>query len=229
MSSDKNSKEDLRNKNEERLNRLHSLRMRQNEARKLNHQEVVEEDRKSKLPANWEKRQERMQLEEDLEKKKLEAEANGLSYDRLKVLEWGAEECDLWDKRKMKKTNPDTGFADYEQSSARTSERLSKQIEPDMDNYERQKAELGEDFYATTQTLTYGTHKPSATAVDKMVQDLDKQVMKRKSYSRKRVEKPDADIDYINKRNMRFNKRIERFYGKYTTEIKQNLERGTAV
>ena len=53
--------------------------------------------------------------------------------------------------------------------------------------------------------------------------------MKRKSYSRKRVEKPDADIDYINKRNMRFNKRIERFYGKYTTEIKQNLERGTAV
>jgi hypothetical protein len=40
-----------------------------------------------------------------------EAEANGLSYDRLKVLEWGAEECDLWDKRKMKKTNPDTGFA----------------------------------------------------------------------------------------------------------------------
>lgn len=33
----------------------------------------------------------------------------------------------------------------------------------------------GDDFYATTQTLTYGSHKPSATAVDKMVQDLDKQ------------------------------------------------------
>jgi pre-mRNA-splicing factor SYF2 len=36
----------------------------------MNHQEVVEEDRKSKLPANWEKRQERMKLEEELEKKK---------------------------------------------------------------------------------------------------------------------------------------------------------------
>jgi pre-mRNA-splicing factor SYF2 len=39
----------------------------------------------------------------------------------------------------------------------------------------------------------------------------------------------DADIDYINERNMKFNSKLERFYGEYTTEIKQNLERGTAV
>jgi pre-mRNA-splicing factor SYF2 len=54
-------------------------------------------------------------------------------------------------------------------------------------------------------------------------------IQKRKGYSRKRTEKADSDIDYINDRNMRFNKKIERFYGQYTTEIKQNLERGTAV
>jgi len=28
---------------------------------------------------------------------------------------------------------------------------------------------------------------------------------------------------------MKFNKKLERFYGKYTAEIKQNLERGTAI
>jgi pre-mRNA-splicing factor SYF2 len=28
---------------------------------------------------------------------------------------------------------------------------------------------------------------------------------------------------------MKFNKKLERFYGEHTTEIKQNLERGTAV
>ena len=28
---------------------------------------------------------------------------------------------------------------------------------------------------------------------------------------------------------MKFNKKLERFYGQYTDEIKQNLERGTAV
>ncbi len=35
--------------------------------------------------------------------------------------------------------------------------------------------------------------------------------------------------DYINERNMKFNQKLERFYGKYTKEIKDNLERGTAV
>ena len=36
-------------------------------------------------------------------------------------------------------------------------------------------------------------------------------------------------MDYINERNMKFNKKAARFYDKYTAEIKQNLERGTAV
>jgi pre-mRNA-splicing factor SYF2 len=52
---------------------------------------------------------------------------------------------------------------------------------------------------------------------------------KREKYSRRRTHNDDADIDYINERNMKFNKKLERFYGQYTTEIKQNLERGTAV
>ncbi len=82
-----------------------------NEARKLNHQEVVEEDRKSKLPANWDKKIERYEQEEELEKRKRDADEAGESYDRLKVLEWGAEECEIWDKRKLRKKNPDKGFA----------------------------------------------------------------------------------------------------------------------
>lgn len=54
-------------------------------------------------------------------------------------------------------------------------------------------------------------------------------VAKREKYSRRRMHNDDADIDYINERNMKFNKKLERFYGAHTTEIKQNLERGTAV
>ena len=52
---------------------------------------------------------------------------------------------------------------------------------------------------------------------------------KRRGYSRRRKEKAGADVDFINERNMRFNRKIDTAYGKYTTEIKQNLERGTAV
>jgi len=54
-------------------------------------------------------------------------------------------------------------------------------------------------------------------------------ISKRAKYSRRRPFDEDEDIDYINERNMKFNKKLERFYGKYTAEIKQNLERGTAI
>lgn len=54
-------------------------------------------------------------------------------------------------------------------------------------------------------------------------------IEKRSKFSRRRAYNADADVDYINERNAKFNKKAERFYGKYTAEIKQNLERGTAV
>jgi hypothetical protein len=54
------SVDDAEAKKNERLKRLQQLRMRQNEARKLNHKEVIEEDRKAKLPSNWEKQKERL-------------------------------------------------------------------------------------------------------------------------------------------------------------------------
>ena len=52
---------------------------------------------------------------------------------------------------------------------------------------------------------------------------------KRSKYSRRRAVNEEADVDYINDRNMRFNQKAARFYDEYTSEIKQNLERGTAV
>ena len=41
-----------------------------NEARKLNHQEVVEEDRRKKLPANFEQKRKFVDWEEQEEKKR---------------------------------------------------------------------------------------------------------------------------------------------------------------
>lgn len=44
--------------------------MLQNEARKLNHQEVVEEDKRLKLPANWEAKKARLEWELSVDEKK---------------------------------------------------------------------------------------------------------------------------------------------------------------
>lgn len=54
-------------------------------------------------------------------------------------------------------------------------------------------------------------------------------IEKRNKFSRRRAHYDDADIDYINERNMNFNKKLARYYDPFTAEIKQNLERGTAV
>lgn len=53
---------------------------------------------------------------------------------------------------------------------------------------------------------------------------------KRRNFSRKRKENFDTTtVDYINKQNQVFNKKVARAFDKYTTEIKANLERGTAL
>ncbi|XP_064618403.1 pre-mRNA-splicing factor syf2-like [Liolophura sinensis] len=215
-------------KKADRMNRLRDLQLRMNEARKLNHQEVVEEDRRKKLPKNFDVKRKKSEWEQAEEEKRKECEERGENYDRVKLLDIGADEAERWERKKKKK-NPDPGFSDYEQATFRQYQRLTKQLKPDADGYARQKEEKGEMFYPTVDTLGLQQHKDSEDAVDRMVEDLEKQIDKRSKYSRRRTFDEDADIDYINERNMKFNKKLERFYGPYTTEIKQNLERGTAV
>ncbi|XP_071818592.1 pre-mRNA-splicing factor syf2-like isoform X2 [Apostichopus japonicus] len=211
-----------------RMIKLRELQLKRNEARKLNHAEVVEEDRRNKLPSNYEARKRKGEWILQEEEKRKAAEAKGEDYDRVKVMDVTAEDADRWERKKKRK-NPDQGFSDYEQASYRQYQRLTKQMKPDMAEYGHKKDKMGTDMYPSVDSLMQGTHKDSEEGINRMVADLEKQIEKRSKYSRRRAFNEEDDIDYINERNMRFNKKIERFYGKYTTEIKQNLERGTAV
>ncbi len=65
--------------------------------------------------------------------------------------------------------------------------------------------------------------------IDRMVKELEERNGKRKEFSRRRRYREEKDIDSINERNEHFNRKIERAFGKYTVEIKNNLERGTAL
>ncbi|XP_054720156.1 pre-mRNA-splicing factor syf2-like [Uloborus diversus] len=212
----------------DRLQKFKDLQFRRKESRKLNYEEVVEEDRRLKLPPNYESKNKWAQyiIEED-EKKQIAA-AKGEDYNRTKLLDITAEDAAKWERMKKKK-NPDPGFSNFEDAAERQYERLTKKLKPDMEVYQREKEKLGEAFYPTKDTIILGLHQDSKESIDKMVDDLEKQIDKHSKFSRRRRFNDDADINYINERNMRFNKKLERFYGKYTAEIKQNLERGTAV
>ena len=64
--------------------------------------------------------------------------------------------------------------------------------------------------------MVHGVHKDSKSAIDLMAQDIEGQQAKRDKFSRRRMHDDDADIDYINERNMKFNQKLERFYKDYT-------------
>ncbi|XP_058952994.2 pre-mRNA-splicing factor syf2-like [Pocillopora verrucosa] len=216
-------------KRAERMKRLRELHLRRNEARKLNHQEVAEEDRRKKLPKNWEAVQRRVEWENKEEEAKKEAESQGEDYDRVKLLEISAEDADRFE-RKRKKKNPDQGFSDFAAAQYRQYQRLTKQMKPSNEDYKKEVEQKGEAMFPTVDDVSYGGQgKVPKAAVDRMVADLEKQIDKREKYSRRRAHLDEEDIDYINERNMKFNKKLARFYDPFTAEIKQNLERGTAI
>lgn len=212
----------------DRLKKFKELQFERKKSRKLNYEEVIEEDRRAKLPPNYEKKNKWAQYIIDQEEKKQEAAAKGEDYNRTKLLDITAEDASKWDRMKKKK-NPDAGFSNFEDAAIRQYERQTKKLKPDMVAYVKEKETMGEAFYPTKDTIIHGMQGDSKESIDNMVEDLEKQIDKSSKFSRRRRYNDDADINYINERNKNFNKKLERFYGKYTQEIKQNLERGTAV
>lgn len=101
-----------------------------------------------------------------------------------------------------------------------------------------------EEFYPRADTLIHGTHYPTETAMNRLTEDLDAEAKRRQKFHRRRTFDSEAPVDYINEKNRKFNEKLERYYGEYTSDLKVNrcnyftqstyiyqedLERGTAL
>ncbi|OQR78862.1 pre-mRNA-splicing factor syf2-like [Tropilaelaps mercedesae] len=242
------------NTREARMEKLRALHMRKNEASRLNHQannntinysqvklealtalsssffqEVVEEDRRTKLPKNFEEKQYWAQYKLDEGKRAEAAAAKGDDYEIERLRNVSAAEAERLERARKRKQNPDQGFSSFEAATARQYHSLVDQIRPDMEDYEAKKQKMGETFFPTANTVIHGTHQDSPDALERLAKVTHQIVAKREKFSRRRRFDPDADVDFINERNQRFNKKLERFYGDHTKETKLNLERGTAL
>ncbi|EJU05676.1 SYF2-domain-containing protein [Dacryopinax primogenitus] len=89
--------------------------------------------------------------------------------------------------------------------------------------------QASEDLYRDANSLAYADNKPSEEAIDRVVSKLNMDMDRRGKFSRKRLNEDDGDVTYINERNRVFNKKIARYYDKYTAEIRASFERGTAL
>ena len=86
-------------------------------------------------------------------------------------------------------------------------------------------------FYSTADSTASFSTKPNKVAVDRLVEDIKKaeEVRLKKRRERGRPDEGEQDVTYINEKNKQFNMKLARFYNKYTGEIRESFERGTAI
>ncbi|KAI0059997.1 SYF2-domain-containing protein [Artomyces pyxidatus] len=93
----------------------------------------------------------------------------------------------------------------------------------------QQQQMAAESLYRDANSLLYADNKPSEDAIDRVIGKINRDVDKKRKFSRKRPNEDEGDITYINEKNRVFNKKIARYFDKYTTEIRASFERGTAL
>ncbi|XP_047938740.1 pre-mRNA-splicing factor SYF2 [Salvia hispanica] len=211
-----------------RKKKLFELRMKMNEARKANQVAMVTEKKKMEAPTEARGISKQKWLEERKKKIGKLLDANGLDMSKAYMLD--TQEMAESKYKKWEKAPAPAGWDVFNQKTLYDAhKKRTKKIEVDLDAYNRLKEEDPE-FYRGASSLQYGkTPHISDEKIDKMVKELTSREDKSRSFSRRRKYREEKDVDSINDRNEHFNKKIERAFGKYTLEIKNNLERGTAL
>jgi pre-mRNA-splicing factor SYF2 len=211
-----------------RKKKMFELRLKMNEARNANQRAIVAEKKKTEAPE--ESRGVSKQKWLDDRKKKIGRllDANGLDMSNAYMLdtqEAAEEKYHKWDK-----DHAPFGWDVFNQKTLYNAyKKRTKNVGVDLEEYKRMK-ESDPEFYREASSLQYGkAPKISEDKIDRMVKELKDRDEKRNTFSRRRRFHEEKDIDSINDRNEHFNKKIERAFGKYTLEIKNNLERGTAL
>jgi len=210
--------------------RLWDLQMKKNEARvKVKDAADIEKTQEKEGPSLRRKRE---REEEDQKQKEFEEKlkSDGVDPERYYMLHTTLEKQDEVEKsNKNKKKNIRDPHS--EDAQFRSFKRRRQAAAFSEEEYERQKTELGDDFYnPQTAALNYGKKGfETAPRVEAMVRELKDQEDRRKKFSRRRTWNEETDISFINESNRRFNIKAARAYDKYTTELRENLERGTAL
>ncbi|KAH8510506.1 hypothetical protein H0E87_008167 [Populus deltoides] len=211
-----------------RKKKLFELRLKMNEARKANQTAMVSEKKKMEAPSESRGISKQKWLEDRKKKIGKLLDANGLDMTKAYMLD--TQEAAEVKYKKWEKDPAPFGWDVFNQKTLYNAyKKRTKNVDVDLEEYNKMK-EADPEFYREASSLQYGkAPKTSEEKIERMVKELKDRDENRKSFSRRRRFRDEKDIDSINDRNEHFNKKIERAFGKYTLEIKNNLERGTAL
>ncbi|KAK0511648.1 hypothetical protein JMJ35_006221 [Cladonia borealis] len=244
-------------KNKERQERFKALQARAQKSAKTNLKEAAAESQRLATDPNILSSLSRKQAFASHNLLKADTAAAGEDFERKRAWDWTVDESDKWDKRmeKKEKHREDVAFQDYTQDARKIYKRQLRELQPDLEGYEKEKAaavqkaarsgglEIVETddgelvavdrngtFYSTADTTDFIENKPEKAAVDRLVNDLRKAEDTRLRKRRDRGKgEDDGDVTFINDKNKQFNQKLARFYNKYTAEIRDSFERGTMI
>jgi len=211
--------------------RLFELRLKLNQCRKSNKEEVVKENLREKDPKGAEKQRARERWMEQQRELKEAAKERGEDPQEAKYLTITAHAAGVMKEKKRKKEKARERFLDPEtdrhyNAYKKRVKRRKNELEKDYEDAKKEQP----DFYREAHSLSHGTENTlKDTRVEKMVEELEECEERRNSYSRQRAFYDEKDVSYINERNRVYNEKIARAFDKYTVEIRENLERGTAL
>ncbi|KAK8184938.1 SYF2 splicing factor-domain-containing protein [Phyllosticta capitalensis] len=242
----------------DRMARFKALQARQAASRKQNLKDSTDEARRATVDPHALSSLKRKHAVASHNLLKAETEDAGEDFERKRAWDWTIEESERWDRRleKKEKHRQDVAFADYRAEARKTYKRNLREIKPDLEGYERQKMEAIEraarnggleivemesgeliavdkdgSFYSTADSTDFVNHRPDKEGVDRLVENMKKAEEKKLKAQRARGinEEDGGDVTYINHKNKQFNEKLGRFYNKYTADIRESFERGTAL
>jgi pre-mRNA-splicing factor SYF2 len=242
----------------DRLARFKALKARQAAGTKANAKEVARESDRAKIDPELVKKLDRKNAIASHKLLKDDTEASGSDFERKRAWDWTIDESEKWDERLQgKRENKESvAFSDYSAEAQKVYQRQMRDFKPDLEGYERDKmdaiqraardggleiveTETGEliavdrdgSFLSAGDQADF-SGKPSKEALDRLVNDIKKAEEMRLAKRRQRNKEQnneDGDVTYINQKNKQFNEKLKRFYDKYTADIRENFERGTAI
>ncbi|KAJ1949566.1 pre-mRNA-splicing factor SYF2 [Dispira parvispora] len=211
-----------------RTARLEALRKRLIKSTQANRREIYAEHQRAHADPRDQGRRDRAKRRADILLAREQAREQGKDYERKRFWEYSVEDVETWEAKQDAKLARVEGakFASHDQWAGKKYHKLTDQMKPDLVAYHEAKAH--QQVEATgSETVAPIQHKPSRKAEDKLVHQVQKNIERRETLSREK--RSGDDVTYINDKNKRFNKRISQAYDKYTQEIRDSFERGTAL
>lgn len=169
--------------------------------------------------------------DERMDRKKSARENNAFS-------DYSAEAAKMYDRqiRELEKSALKDGGKNREEYERQKAEILEKAARTggleivEMENGELVAIDKDGRFYADHDSTGFIEQKPKRENVDRLVSDLKKAEEARFKARRARGrEEEGGDVTYINEKNKQFNMKLARFYDRYTVDIRESFERGTAI